>query len=209
MEDDMAAPARALSGSMQAGEFLKFLKSRPNEERWQLIEGVAVMMNPPTLRHQVVAHNLLYLLKEALDRKELGLLALVEAGVRVPGVTRFQPRPDVVVIPEIVGDLVYAERFLLAAEVLSPSNAKSLIAQKLRRYEEHPDNLYCLVIDSRRTWMQIHARSENWRPATFEHAEDVIELPELALCCALGDLDRRTPLDPRRQGKQYPSFVGS
>ena len=38
-EDDMAAPARAFSGNMQAGEFLKFLKNRPKEERWQLIEG--------------------------------------------------------------------------------------------------------------------------------------------------------------------------
>jgi Uma2 family endonuclease len=205
VEDDMAAPARAPSGSMQTGEFLKFLKFRPKRERWQLIEGVAVMMNPPTLRHQVIAHNLLYLRKEALERKALGLLALVESGVRVPGATKFQPRPDVVVIPEIVGDQVYAERFFLVAEMLSPSNTKSLIAQKLRRYKEHPDNLYCLVIDSRRTWMQIHARSEDWQPVTFEHAGDVIELPEFALRWRLGDLYRRTPLDPRRsEGKDRP-----
>jgi len=194
----MAASARTFSGNMQAGEFLNFLKTRPKEERWQLIEGVAVMMNPPTLAHQLISLNLRDLLKEALLRKGLELLVLVESGVRVPGLTKFQPRPDVVVIPGIDGDEVYAERFLLAAEVLSPSNTKSLIAQKVRRYKEHPDNLYCLIIDSRRAWIQIHPRSTDWQPVSLDHLGDVVELPEFGLRCTVGDLYRHTPLDPRR-----------
>jgi Uma2 family endonuclease len=198
MEDDMAAFARALSGNMQAGEFLKFLKTRPKEERWQLIEGIAVMMNPPTLVHQVIALNLRDLLKEALARKKLDLLVVNECGVRIPSVSHFLPRPDVVVIPGIADYQVYAERFLLAAEVLSPSNTKSLIAQKVRRYKEHADNLYCLVIDSRRAWMQIHARMSDWEPVTLDGPENVVELPEFALRCRVGDLYRQTPLDPGR-----------
>ena len=83
----MAAPARAFSGNMQAGEFLKFLKTRPKEERWQLVEGIAVMMNPPTVVHQVIALNLRDLLKEALQRKGLDLLVVNKIGARVPGVT--------------------------------------------------------------------------------------------------------------------------
>ena len=47
----MTASARAHSGNMEACEFPRFLKSRPKEERWQLVEGVAIMMNPPTLAH--------------------------------------------------------------------------------------------------------------------------------------------------------------
>src|SRR5437660_1634069 len=164
----MAAPARAFSGNMQAGEFLQFLKSRPKEERWHLVEGVAVMMNPPTVVHQVIGLNLRDLLKGALERKGLDLLVVNEIGVRVAGVTHFLPRPDVVVIPGIAGYQVYAERFLLVAEVLSPSNTKRLIAQKIQRYKEHPDDLYCLEIDSRRTWMQIHSRSREWEPLTLD-----------------------------------------
>ena len=136
----MNAPARALSGDMQVGEFLKFVKPRPKEEYWQLIEGVAIMMNPPRLAHQAIARNLCDLLQRALARKAPDLVVLQEIGVRVPGVTNFLPRPDVVIIPEIVGDEVYSDRFLLVAEVLSPSNTKSLIAQKMRRYKERPDN---------------------------------------------------------------------
>jgi len=201
----MAAPARAFSGNMQAGEFLKFLKTRPKEERWQLIEGVAVMMNPPTLVHQVIALNLRDLLKAALERKGLDLLVVNESGVRVPGVTHFLPRPDVIVIPGIADYQVYAERFLLAAEVLSPSNTKSLIAQKVRRYKEHPDNLHCLVIDSRRAWMQIHPRLRDWEPVMLDDPAAVVELPEFALRCTVGDLYRHTPLDPGRSaGRDQP-----
>ena len=154
---------RALSGNMQVGEYLKFLKSRPKEERWHLVEGVPIMMTPPTLVHQLISLNLCYRLKEALERKGLDLVVVNESGVRVRGVAHFLPRPDVIVMPEVTDYQVYAERFLAVAEVLSPSNTKSLIAQKIRRYKEHPDHLYCLVIDSRRTWMQIHARAKDWK----------------------------------------------
>src|SRR5579862_5541711 len=97
----MAAHAHAFSGNMEAGEFLKFLKTRPNEERWQLVEGVAVMMNPHTLVHQVIALNLRDLLKAAIERKGLDLTVVHESGVRVPGVTHFLPRPDLILIPEL------------------------------------------------------------------------------------------------------------
>ena len=90
----MATTARALPGNMQAGEFLKFLKFRPNEERWQLIEGVAIMMNPPKLVHQLIALNLRDLLMQAMGRKGLDLFVLHESGVCVPGATHFRPRPD-------------------------------------------------------------------------------------------------------------------
>src|SRR5262245_59694895 len=194
----MTAPARALSGDMQAGEFLQFLTFRPKEEYWQLVEGVAIMMNPPRLAHQQIALNLRDLLKEALESQGLDLLAINEIGVRVRGVSNFLPRPDVVVMPGIAGDEVYADRFLLVAEVLSPSNTKSLIAQKLRRYKQHSDNLYGLVIDSRRAWMQFHPRVKDWEPTTLDDPVDVLELPEFGLRCTLGDLYRHTPLDPRR-----------
>jgi Uma2 family endonuclease len=201
----MAAPAYAQSGAITAGEFLKFLKFRPNEERWQLIEGVAKMMTPPTYVHQVIAFNLNYLLLGALERKGLNLLAVSDAGVRLRSVSDFLPRPDVVVVPGIAEYRSYAERFLLVAEVLSPSNTKSLIARKLRFYKSHPNNLYCLVIDSRRTWIEVHARANAWKPFSLERPSEVFELPEFGLRCTLGDLYRRTPLDPAKStGKGRP-----
>src|SRR5262249_3293013 len=129
-EHRMAAPARAFPGDMLINEFLKFARTRPKEEYWQLVEGVAISRNPPRLVHQLITMNLRDLLKEALENQGLDLLVLHEIGVRVPGVINFLPRPDLVVFPGVAGDEVYADRFLLVAEVLSPSNTRSLIAKK-------------------------------------------------------------------------------
>src|SRR5262249_16974052 len=196
-EDDMTATARALSGDMQIGEFLKFIRPRPKEERWQLVEGIAIMMNPPTQVHQVISLNLCNLLQDAFRSQGLELLALTESGARVQGISNFLPRPDVIVIPGIAEYQTYADHFLLLAEVLSPSNTKGLIAQKLRRYKQHPDNLYCLVIDSRRAWVQLHAREMNWEPEALDGPAAVLALPDFGLRCAVGDLYRHTPLEPR------------
>ena len=38
-----------------ADQFLDFLMSRPDEERWQLVDGLAMMMVPPSKVHQHIA----------------------------------------------------------------------------------------------------------------------------------------------------------
>ena len=35
-----------------ADQFLEFYMSRPDEERWQLVDGLAIMMVPPSFLHQ-------------------------------------------------------------------------------------------------------------------------------------------------------------
>ena len=40
------APARPRAGTMDIEEFMAFIAPRPKEERWHLIEGIAVMMTP-------------------------------------------------------------------------------------------------------------------------------------------------------------------
>jgi Uma2 family endonuclease len=118
-------------------EFLAFLKSRPKEERWDLSDGVAVMMTPPTLAHNLIAGHLHVLLANHLRTTNAGLFAFGESGVRIPELDNFLPQPDVMVAPAPTGNEVYTEKFRLVAEVLSPTNRKREIALKLRRYKEH------------------------------------------------------------------------
>src|SRR5262245_50018750 len=145
----VAAPPETFSGTMDVDEFMAFLETRPREEWWQLIEGVAVMMNPPTLAHQRIAHNLRDLLNDSMRARGLDLYALMDIGVRIPGLTNFQPVPDVVVMRGVAGYEYYAENFRLVAEVLSPTNTPREVGLKLRRYQEAADNLYALVIEQR------------------------------------------------------------
>ena len=48
-------------------EYLAFLDTRPSEERWQLIEGVAIMMPPPTKTHQRIGSNLARMLNNHFE----------------------------------------------------------------------------------------------------------------------------------------------
>jgi Uma2 family endonuclease len=161
-EMNVNAPARTYSGSMDVDEFMAFLETRPKEERWHLIEGIAVMMAPPSLAHQRIALNLCGLLNRAFAMQRRDLFAYHEIAIRLPGVVNFQPEPDVVVGPGIAGYELYAEDFRLVAEILSPSNTRTEIDLKLRRYREAPANLYALVIEPREFLVEVHAKSRNW-----------------------------------------------
>jgi Uma2 family endonuclease len=189
------APA-PLSGTMDVDEFMAFMETRPKEEHWDLIEGVAVMMSPATDVHQRVAYNFCRLLDDAITARRLKLVAYMDVGVRSPGVLNFQPRPDVVVVPGPARVNLYSERFQLAAEVLSPSNTRREIDLKLRRYCEAPANLYAVVIDPLAFMVEIYARSRKWEVMVLKRPDDVIEMPEFGLRCRLAELYRSTELDP-------------
>ena len=76
------APARPLSGAMDVDEFMAFLETRPKGEHWDLIEGIAVMMAPPSVAHRRIAHNLCNLLTTAFAARRLDLFAYTGLGVR-------------------------------------------------------------------------------------------------------------------------------
>src|SRR2546422_443026 len=110
---NVTAPAQPFSGTMDVDEFMAFLETRPDNERWDLIEGVAVMMAPPSYAHQRIASNLCSLLNGAFLEHRLDLFAYQRAGVRSPDLRNFQPEPDVVVVPGVSGYDLYSERFQL------------------------------------------------------------------------------------------------
>ena len=72
---------------MDVDEFMAFLETRPKGEHWDLIEGVAVMMAPPSYAHQRISYNLCNLLNSAFAQQHLDLVAYLAVGVRAP-VTR-------------------------------------------------------------------------------------------------------------------------
>ncbi len=194
------APARPYAGPMDIDEFMAFLEMRPKEERWHLIEGIAVMMAPPSLAHQWIARNLCELLNRAFAAQGSDLVAYHEVAIRLPGVLNFQPEPDVVVAPGPAGYGLFADDFRLVGEILSPSNTRTEIDLKLRRYREAPANLYAVVIEPRQFLVEIHAKTRNWQPLFLGQREDPIEMPEFGLRCSVVDLYRGTPLAPDRAG---------
>jgi Uma2 family endonuclease len=185
------------AGAFDVDRYMAFLEDRPREERWQLVDGVAQRMTPPTVVHQHIAQRLARLLNEAIDAAALDVQAYSELGVRLPATLDFQPEPDVAVIPAELPDGHWVERFFLIAEILSRSNDVESMARKVELYCSHPDNRHVLVIDQDTIRVTHRARDADWRPIELGEA-DRLTLPEFGFDVAVREIYRGTKLAPRR-----------
>lgn len=165
-------------GKFSVEEFFALMESRPEEERWQLIDGVAMMMPPPTLVHQRIASNLARKLNDAFDAARLELFAFQEVGLIVPEAELFRPEADVAVLDAMAEYESYANKFYLVAEVLSDSNTDKDVAVKRQRYLQHPDNLYFLLVEQKRVRAEMLSRTASWQPVALEGPDAELVLPE-------------------------------
>jgi Uma2 family endonuclease len=185
--------------------FRRFVEGRPEEEHWELIDGVAVMMAPPTLAHQIIAGNLQRLLNDALEIHAPTLVACQRAGVNIgPLVEHYDPEPDVIVIDtaaaEIPGER-YADRFYLAAEIVS-SSERTYIESKREIYKLHDACKYILTIQQDRVDVRIDLRAEaDWSEQLLTGLGDPLVLAEFGLRCKVWDIYRGTSLAPRQAAR--------
>jgi Uma2 family endonuclease len=179
-------------------QFHAFRDERPKEGKWELIDGVPMMMPPPTLVHQRIADNLNRLLNERLSEVKPEWWATRDAGVWLEGDEKYNAEPDVVVIDaDIALGQIYAQRFYFAAEVLSESDKKPVVAAKLRYYQHHEHNRCVLLVRQHRVGAEQHSREgDTWRARRLSSATARLAIPDIGVIGRLGDLYEATPLDP-------------
>jgi Uma2 family endonuclease len=190
----MVGAVRQHAPILSVGSFRAWLASRPDEEHWELIEGVPMMMTPPNRRHQRIASNLEKLLNAALKRHNPVLAAYQDIGVNIVSTVPYDPEPDVTVIREDENpDPRYAERFYLVAEILSESD-KGIIESKRDIYRAHPSCTCILLVRQDRLEITVDSRAgDGWRSQML-HGSDELILPEFGLMCPVRDVYRDTPL---------------
>jgi len=190
----MVGAVRQHAPMLSVVAFRAWLASRPDEEHWELIEGVPMMMTPPNRRHQRIASNLEALLNTALKLHNPVLAAYHDIGVNIVSTVPYDPEPDVAVIREDENpDPRYAERFYLVAEVLSERD-KGIIESKRDIYRAHPSCTCILLIRQDRLEITVDTRAgDGWRSQTLQGADQLILL-EFGLTCPVRDVYRDTPL---------------
>ena len=182
--------------------FRQFVEGRPDKERWELIDGVAMMMAPPTLAHQRIASNLERLLLDALEIHVPTLTAFQAIGVNLgPAVQDYDPEPDIVVTDITTAEIPderYAGRFYLAAEVVSSSDRVD-VNRKRAIYKLHETCTCILTVQHERFEVCVDLRTDaGWTEQTLTKPDDALALPDFGLHCKVADLYRGTPLLPRR-----------
>jgi len=179
--------------------FHAFRDERPKEEKWELIDGVPVMMPPPTLVHQRISRTIGEMLNARLRAAGLPWIADHEIGLLLPADETFNPEPDLTVIDRDVAlDQIYAERFYIVVEVLSTSDKPGVIAAKLDYYKSHAPCLAGLFVRQDRVEATLHAReTDGWCERVLSDGDAPILLPEVGAIGPLGACYRDTPLGPR------------
>ena len=190
----MAGIAHQNAPMLSVASFRTWLTSRPDEEHWELIEGVPMMMAPLNRRHQRIASNLESLLNAALKRHDPALAAYQAIGVNIASTVPYDPEPGVAVVREEENpDPRYADRFYLVAEILSDSD-KGIIDSKRDIYRAHPSCSCILLVRQDRAEVIVDRRVADAWTSQVLGAGDTLTLPEFGLACAVLDVYRDTPL---------------
>lgn len=199
----MAGAPLFTQARMSIEQFRCFVEGRPDKERWELIDGVAMMMTPPTLAHRRIASNLERLLLDALEAHAPTLTAFQAIGVKLgPAVQDYDPEPDVVVTDSAAAETLgerYADRFYGVAEIVSLSDRVD-VDRKREIYKLHEPCRCILTVQQDRFEVRIDVRTDaGWTDQVLSAPDDVFALPDFGLRCKVADLYRGTPLVPRRR----------
>jgi Uma2 family endonuclease len=193
----MAGATRRKVAPLSVAAFRAWLQSRPDEERWELIDGVPMMMAPPTRDHQRIASNLERLLNDALERYRPALSAYQRVGLDLGAVAEnYDPEPDVAVIDaNRGGDPRYTDRFYLAAEVVSEADRRT-VDGKCEIYKRHPSCNCVLVLRQDRYEVSVALRSDDgWKDTVLREPDAELVLPDMGLRCAVADLYKGTAVE--------------
>jgi Uma2 family endonuclease len=180
----MALAARR-DARMSVAEYQVWVESRPDDERWELLDGEAVLMSPPKERHQRIVYNLLRRVGDLADAR--GCSALPGLAILSEAMDDFAPIPDVVVrcgppLPD-----GYARDPVLIAEVLSPSTMANDRGRKVEFYLSVPSLQTFLIVYQNEGRVEAWQRARDWEMQVFG-LNDRIELPELGGGVAVADI---------------------
>lgn len=176
------------SEPMTVEGFLAFLDQRSGDEKWELIDGVPLMMTGGTLHRARIGGNIDRLLGPAAERR--GCMSLRGFLVEANEISSFEP--DVMVrCGNLDGRSRRAQDPVIVFEVLSPSTMRTDRVLKFERYRAIPTVRQIVFVyqDSVRieSWLRQH---DDWReaPVLLLRPEDSLAVPILGASLALADI---------------------
>jgi Uma2 family endonuclease len=173
----MGVPTITLE-SMTVEEYFAFTDTRPDNEKWELIDGEPVLNDSPTGLHQLVLGNLIFALAMIERREPQSWEAIPGIGVRISDTSL--PQPDVMILPAgtIRRDPYSREtRNVLAAfEILSPSTEERDLGWKRMAYPTLPLLTHYVVIAQDAVDVVVFARDGGFAEQHLRSLGDSLEL---------------------------------
>ena len=181
---------------MTVEEYFAFTDTRPDNEKWELIEGEPILNATPSRLHQTIFLNLVYLLG-ALERQQHRTWeAIPGVGVRVSDTSL--PEPDVFILPagtvrrdpysREVGDA------LVIFEILSPSTMERDLRWKRKAYTSLPSLTHYVVFAQDAVDVVVFPRETGFAERHLRSLDDRVEFPALGITLPLAEICRNTGL---------------
>jgi Uma2 family endonuclease len=189
-----ARPKLAPEQQMTIEEFLAFTDTRPDEERWELIEGEPVLNPSPIDYHQIVVANVVTFLMQRKMQTDPPWIPLPGVGTRVPASVNSLPQPDVMVKEHAPTGSPVSDDALVLFEVLSRSNTKADQAWRRRVYASVPNCRHYVTVSLKAVEVDAYDRDNAWSRRNLTDLADALDLPALGLSMPLADIYRWTPL---------------
>lgn len=184
------------TGPMNVEEFYAFTDTRPDEEKWELIEGEPILNAAPSQMHQWIIRNVIFALMIRERELKAPWAVLPELGVRVSD--RNRPEPDVLVIPSDHRSLDPKERdvrnVIVAFEILSPSTEARDLRWKRTAYASLPSLTHYIVIAQDAVQVLVFARDADFAEERIRSLDEVIEFRSLGTSLPLAEIYRDTGL---------------
>jgi Uma2 family endonuclease len=175
---------------MTVEEFLAFARTRPDEEKWELIEGEPILNAAPAYLHQRIVGNLIFELG-LIERRDKAQWAVVPGiGARLSDVS--MPIPDVLVRPRDLLKSSVCDDMILAFEVLSPSTRKRDLRWKRHAYTTLPSLQHYVVIAQDRAEALAYDRAAGFAERRIADIKGTLDLSALSLSLTLADIYRDT-----------------
>jgi Uma2 family endonuclease len=184
------------TGPMTVEEFYAFTDTRPDEEKWELIDGEPILNAAPSRLHQRIVKNVLFALTLREREPSATWEVLPGLGVRVSDTNR--PEPDIVILPRAGAppDLAGRDRSdaLVAFEVLSPSTEDRDLRWKRAAYTSLASLTHYVVIAQDAVEVVVFARDKGFAEKRLRSLNDSVEVPALGISLPLAEIYRGTGL---------------
>jgi Uma2 family endonuclease len=184
------------TGPMTVEEYFAFTDTRPDNEKWELIDGEPILHASPSGTHHRILKNLVFLLATAEHVQPQSWEAIPGIGVRVSATSL--PEPDVMILPVgTIGEDPYSREtrdVLVTFEILSPSTADRDLHWKRIAYTSLPSLTHYIVIAQDAVEVVVFARDAGFAERRIRSLGNSIEIPALGISLPLSELYRNTGL---------------
>ena len=179
---------------MTIEEFLAFTDRRPDGERWELIEGGAVLSPSPVDYHQIVVTNLAAWLRQRKIETGAAWIPLIGTGTRVPVSANSLPQPDLMVKEQPATGSAVSDEAVVLFEVLSRSNTKADQAWRRRVYTSVPNCQHYVTVSIKQPLAVVYDRASDWAAREIKGIDGALELRAIDATIPLAEIYRFTHL---------------